>query len=678
MVQFTANPILWKIQKINGDYFDTATNVSAVIGRAVHRGLEVYYGGGDVAAPMDESAAIAAALKVANYTIANTPDGFINYSKTTDTKKKAAAIVAFCINEYVKEFRYTPEKVVATERRIKRHVDVKYGDRRLHLPIPLEGYVDRLERDGELVVIDYKTCRAFSDPDKIDAAKIIQAVAYYLLVLAEYGEAPRAIKFQEIKYTKNADKSSQVREYEVVYADNPLYFDLFSRLYEDILRALMGEMVYVPNFHALFDNEVAIISYIHRLDQTEEKSKLMRKHNVRTITDVLKKELHSTANMEKLRKIVEHKLSEAKSIDYTTMTIQERIATKFAEFGIAVRYDSMVEGSMVTRYRFMPSTGVRMKTIKNHDADIEQATGVQGVRVLAPEPGTQFVSFEIPSAERKFFGTAPSASGLEVPVGVDVAGERVILDIETAPHILIAGTTGGGKSYMLNSIIKSLGTSADLWLADPKQVELQHFASQRYAESPEEIRAMLEALVETMEERYQEMKAANLRKYEGRPIICVIDEFGDMILSDPGGEEMPNYANWTMARLHAAFNKRHPRTDTCGYDKQTYVNALTTEDEKRLGEYSHMSCEDLLIKLAQKARAAAIHLILATQRPSADVITGRIKANIPTRIALRTASEIDSRIILDQPGAEKLLGKGDALLLRSDSSDLVRLQGYSD
>jgi DNA segregation ATPase FtsK/SpoIIIE-like protein len=208
-------------------------------------------------------------------------------------------------------------------------------------------------------------------------------------------------------------------------------------------------------------------------------------------------------------------------------------------------------------------------------------------------------------------------------------------------------------------------------------VELHDIPATRYAEEPEAIRSMLEDLTTVMDERYKELKKNGQRKWEGKPIVCLIDEFGDFILQNPEGFASANYDSWTEARLAREFKKRHPDYDTSNFRKQTYIGILSGEDEERATKYADLNGEQLVVKLAQKARAAGIHLIIATQSPRADVVTGKIKANFPTKIALRTSTEVESRIILDQLGAEKLLGKGDALILRSDSADLIRIQGYS-
>lgn len=680
MIKFGANPILYKINEINRDYIDTASSVSAVIGKAFHHGMNVYYGGSDEMIPSNEQEAVEYALTSAMSYLEMYNDGFINYTKTVPNKEKAYDKLAFAISSYVKEIPYDREEVVMCEETLQERISVKWGDQLLDLPIPLKGRVDKVVRDkkGRLILVDYKTTSAFSNPDSIDGKKLIAAVVYYLLVYANTGEAPYAMRYEEVKMSANRDGSPQTREYTIVFSEQAPFFDLFFRYYEDMTRGLNGEMVYVPNLQALFDNEVALVSYIHRLDQDEERAKLMKKHKVDNITSLLKKELANTTNMQKLAESVERQFAEAKAIDYESMETQDKIQTKLMEHGMVLKFDSVVNGSTVDVYRYLPSIGLKMSKLKSYTADVEQVLGAAGVRILAPIPGTSYVGFEVPRTDRVFNNAAPKAKGLTVPVGTNAHGEVEYLDVQQAPHVLIAGTTGGGKSVMMRSIIKSIGSQAEFWMADPKGVELSDLPHKMYAEDPEDIRSMLEKLTELMDSRYTEMKKTGKRTWDGKPIVCVIDEFGDFLLSNPSGFTVPNYDSWTTARLRREFMKRNPEYDCSNFSKSTFVNVLTDEDEKRATKYSAMDGEELVTKLAQKARAAGIHLIIATQSPRADVVTGRIKANFTTRIALRTSSEIESRIILDDAGAEKLLGKGDALIRRSQSNDLVRIQGYQD
>ena len=533
-----------------------------------------------------------------------------------------------------------------------------------------------VERDGKIKIIDYKTTAAFSAEEKIDGHRFIQAVAYYLLIYAELGIEPYSMVYEEVKITKNKDGGPQVRNYELVFAENEQFFDFFFRYYADILKALLGEMVFVPNVKALFDNEVAMVAYIHHLDEAEEVARQMKAARVSNLTDLLKKKVQKASNTQKLMKQLEKQFTSEKNIDYTTMDTHEKIRMKLMELGILLNYDSKIEGMTVNLYRYAPSIGVRMDSIKKHTADIEQVLGRSNIRILAPIPNSSLVGFEVPKEERVFPGKAPKAVKLKVAVGLDMMGEPQYVDIATAPHILIAGATGGGKSYLLKSILESIKNNATLWLADPKGVELHDLPYDHYAEDPDEIRTMLENLTEEMDRRYALMKKTKEQVWPSKPLVCVIDEFGDFILQNPEGSEAVNYYQWSTPRLGREYRKRWPDQDT-PTDKDTMAYQLTSQDELTRGKYAALSAEKLLIKLAQKARAAGIHLIIATQSPRAKTLTGGIKANFPTVIALRTANRTESEIVIDQAGAEQLLGKGDALLKRSDSAELTRIQGYS-
>lgn len=646
MRAFSVNPILFRIKYLNHEVIDSTHSPVLMLGNAFHNAMEVYYGGSDEVIVTDEADAIQKGLEVGLTFIEQYPDGMVGWNTTYQNKQQVMDKFSFAFNSYVKEMPYVTNNIISLEEELHEKVRVEWRGQTIDLPVPLKGYTDKvLDEDGKLVIVDYKTCSSFSDPDKIDAYKILQAVTYYFLAYAKYGREPYAMRYQEVKVSKNRDGSPQVKEYEIIFAENELFFDFFLRYYDDMTRAINGEMVWIPNIAAMYDNEIAIIAYINRLDLPEEMAAEMKNSQVTNITDLLKEKIANASSMKKLLKTVEKQFISAKTMNYEDMTIEQRVEAKMAEHGMLLKHVETVSGAAVDMFKFTPSVGLKMKRIEAYTADIEQVVGISGVRILAPIPNSTYVGIEIPRKDRAFNGTAPKASGIVAPIGIDIYGETQHINIVEAPHILIAGTTGGGKSVMLKSILNSIEGNAEFWLADPKGVELHNIASQRYAEEPEQIRNMLESLAMEMDRRYAEMKTTGDNHYKGTPIICVVDEFGDFILSNPQGFELP-----------------------------TYLNNI---DEDRVTKYGSMNGEELVVKLAQKARAAAIHLIIATQSPRADVVTGKIKANFPTRIALRTSTEIESRIILDQAGAEKLLGKGDALILRSDSANLIRVQGFN-
>lgn len=642
MIKFSSNPILFRINYINREYYESTTNISAVLGKAFHLALEIYYRTGEDEKVDNVGLGLTAGMEYLD----EYNDNWVKYSATIANKQKAKDLLAFMYAEYIKSKPFRRGEVIECEDEILEHVNVEWNGETVKMPIKLKGVIDKVWRgeDGKLRITDYKTAYSFSNPEKIDGAKIIQAIQYYFLCLTKYKEAPYSITFEEVKYTKNRDGSSQLREYEIVYEENKLYFDFYLRFYEDFCRAMIGEQVYVPNVYAMFDNEVSIVSYIHRLDVPENTAELMRRYAVNTITEVLKCEMQNTANMNKLLKMTET-LVEEKNINYDDMENNQKIQVKLLEHGMTVHYDGVIEGHTVDLYRYKPSIGLKMSRLLSYVADIEQVMGVSGIRVLAPIPNTAMIGFEVPRvSQRTFPGTAPKNSGFEVAIGVDVMGETVRFDIRKAPHLLVAGSTGSGKSVFLNSIISQIieGTDAQLHLFDPKIVELAKFAhaADEYLNDAQTIYISLCDLVDEMNRRYHEFArkgARNIEEYGGgmRYKFVIIDEFGDLMMT---GEKFKSASGEKLD--------------------------LSKEISKQI------------LILAQKARAAGIHLIIATQRPSIDIITGSIKANFPTKIAFRTAKAVDSQVLLDETGAEKLLGRGDMIF--SGDFGKVRLQGFSE
>ncbi len=334
---------------------------------------------------------------------------------------------------------------------------------------------------------------------------------------------------------------------------------------------------------------------------------------------------------------------------------QERIATSLVEalghFGVQAKVIGTVAGPHITRYELRLAPGTKVAKVAQLKDDLAYALAATDIRILAPIPGKQAVGVEVPNARRKVvklgdvFQQPPKDwSPLTVWLGKDVAGKAIGADLAKMPHLLVAGTTGAGKSGAINAMLCSVLLRASphelrLVLVDPKQVELNHYESIPHLltpviTSPRMAANALQNLVKEMEQRYGIMSLARTRslielnkaraKRDEAPlpyILCVIDELADLMMVAPA------------------------------------------------------DVEDSIIRLAQKARAVGIHLVLATQSPRVDVITGMIKANVPSRIAFAVSSQTDSRVILDQNGAESLLGQGDMLFSPVGSSRLQRIQG---
>jgi S-DNA-T family DNA segregation ATPase FtsK/SpoIIIE len=322
-----------------------------------------------------------------------------------------------------------------------------------------------------------------------------------------------------------------------------------------------------------------------------------------------------------------------------------------SHFKIEAKVVGTVSGPHITRYELRLAPGVKMSRVAQLKDDLAYALAATEIRILAPIPGKQAVGIEVPNRDRRtvhlgdVFRARPEGySPLTVWLGKDVSGKAIGADLAKMPHILVAGTTGAGKSACINGMLSSILLNATpdearLVLVDPKQVELNHYEDVPHLltpviTSPRQAANALQNLVREMEWRYGIMamkrtrslnELNRVREEEGDKrlpyILCIIDELADLMMVAPG------------------------------------------------------DVEDSIIRIAQKARAVGIHLVLATQSPRVDVITGMIKANVPSRIAFAVSSQTDSRVILDQNGAESLLGMGDMLFSPVGSSKLQRIQG---
>src|SRR5215211_6296119 len=338
---------------------------------------------------------------------------------------------------------------------------------------------------------------------------------------------------------------------------------------------------------------------------------------------------------------------DTKGIERTGAQLVEALS----HFNVEARLIGTVSGPHVTRYELRLAPGIKMSKVATLKDDLAYALAAEQVRILAPIPGKQAVGVEVPNRVRTMvhlgdvFQDAPKGwSPLSVWLGKDIAGKAIGTDLAKQPHILIAGTTGSGKSGCVNAMLSSVllrssPNEVRMVLVDPKRVELNHYEGIPHlltpvVTSPRLAANVLGNLIKEMEERYGVMSKTKTRSLpelnrvrirDGEPplpyILCVIDELADLMMIAPA------------------------------------------------------DVEDAIIRLAQKSRAVGVHLVLATQRPSADVITGMIKANVPARIAFAVSSQTDSRVILDQNGAESLLGQGDMLFRPATESRTARIQG---
>lgn len=355
----------------------------------------------------------------------------------------------------------------------------------------------------------------------------------------------------------------------------------------------------------------------------------------------------------------------------------ENLLRILAEFGVEVTLGEIHVGPVITRYEVVPAAGVRVEKISGLDKNIALGMRAQSVRILAPIPGKAAVGVEVPNQNptpvgmREILESDDWGGGraeLPIALGKDVSGKPLISDLTKMPHLLIAGATGSGKSVCINSIVASILYSASpknvrLIMVDPKVVELKVFNSLPHmlipvVTEPKKVPAALKWLLGEMEQRYQIFAKCNVRN-----IVGFNGRKKDAPLEPPPEAMQPTLEGITPPADDIEIPERLP-----------YIVAIIDELAD-LMMVAPAEIETSIARLAQLARAAGIHLIIATQRPSVNVITGVIKANLPSRIAFQVASQVDSRTILDVKGADTLIGRGDMLFSPPGTARLVRAQG---
>ena len=365
--------------------------------------------------------------------------------------------------------------------------------------------------------------------------------------------------------------------------------------------------------------------------------------------------------------------TEQETVSVDTLEFVSRlIEKKLSDFGVEVRVVAAYPGPVITRYEIEPATGVKGSQIVNLARDLARALSLTSIRVVETIPGKNYMGLELPNPNRQIVRLTEivgskvyndNTSLLTIGLGKDIAGNPVVADLAKMPHLLVAGTTGSGKSVGINATILSLLYKADpnqvrLILIDPKMLELSIYEGIPHLLAPvvTDMRQAGHALnwaVNEMERRYRLMSKMGVRNLAG---------YNQKIVdADKKSEKIPNPFSLTPDAPEPL-------------DKLPTI-VIIIDELADLMMVVGKKVEELIARIAQKARAAGIHLILATQRPSVDVITGLIKANIPTRIAFQVSSKIDSRTILDQQGAEALLGMGDMLYMPPGTGMPVRVHG---
>lgn len=481
--------------------------------------------------------------------------------------------------------------------------------------IPMKGYIDLILDHGDwLEVVDFKSVKSYSDESTENYKYLIQAWIYTQLVEFKYNKPVNRFVFSEIKKSTNRNKECQIQDYVLDRQGIIEANDVIGRTIKNVSD-------YIDNPNAIyFPNPSDMLNGNRSMEVVAQMDGI----SVRTIHRTERKEKFSAIN-------VDTDLMDESAAD------TDRIKNKLVEFGIGGEIIDKIESNQVVTYILKPSRGVKMSKIAGLEDDIAIALGSEAIRIIAPIYGTTTVGIEVPK-KQEFPVFTGSLTGTQVAIGVDTMGNTVMDDIAKMPHMLIGGQTGSGKSVFAKNIIRSLiaDKSNDITIIDQKMVEMIEFADDCnvITEQEDAMNAVL-LLVSEMQKRYKKFmtkRAVDIDSYNAQGgrlnrKILMIDEYADLVMS---------------------------------LDKETRQNLETG-----------------LSRVLQKGRAAGIHVIIATQRPSADIVAPIIKANCPVKVCMRVATARNSEIILDSSGGERLLGKGDMLYLGTGMINPVRLQGFA-
>ena len=374
------------------------------------------------------------------------------------------------------------------------------------------------------------------------------------------------------------------------------------------------------------------------------------------------------------------------------LAMQSSILDTLRQFGLEASAGDITRGPTVTRFELYPARGVRVDRIVSLEKDIARATRAEKINILAPIPGKDTVGIEIANSKkikvtfRELLESdewVNSKAKIPLALGKDVYGRTIIADLAQMPHLLIAGTTGSGKSVCVNAIIASMlykFSPAELRfiMIDPKVVEMQHYGklphlAANVVTEPKKVLLALRYVIDEMERRYRIFAKCGLRNIHGFNTRPQEKKTDDVPPPEPEPEENETEEEGIEDAVLEAVKPKKGE-ELVIPDRLPYI-VVIVDELADLMQTAPADVESSIARITQMARAAGIHMIVATQTPRADVVTGVIKANIPSRIAFQVASKLDSRVILDANGADKLLGQGDMLYLPPGTSTLVRAQG---
>ena len=621
--KFHQNPGGWKESYILGNkYFKSSP--AMLVWKMAHWVIELYMQGTSVEQAHDSQLAWFNQM----------PDTDVKWWKT-GSRENVIKDFTTAIQMYFEEMP-DYEKVLYVEKTLQYDIKDTIDGREITSPLPFYGIPDIVyEENGEIIIEDFKFKSAHTkDEDGPHPSYWIQSLFYYYLVKQDIGRAPKEIRFREVKITKNRDSSSQHNIITINY--NSEEFELHKAFF---WYQLFGFCKFIEDADADSYFPYNIYDQLGGRETMElmQNTIFWYKQDKAVSSDLVKVD---RAEFKETR-FLETKAPE---------TVEEKIKYKFQEFAIALSFSEKQEWYAFDRYLFIPSRWVKMSDIKRYAEDVAQATEMENVRIIAPVPGTKFVWVEVPRENR---GVVNFDWKKSFPIGRDIDKKLHTLDLSNSntPHLIVAGRSWSGKSVFLKNLLKTQPKNTYFAIIDPKRVEFGWMKEDKknnihlYGSTIFHAVNILTNMRDKMNERYKEMEEKGMTDIEGT-----------------------KYKRWVIIIEEMAFLMQSKEKID---DPSGYYNQDGTPKQVKACDY----VLSLLTEISAMGRASGFHLILATQRPSVDVIPGIIKANIPARLCFATSSSVDTKVVLDQEfWAEKLAWLWDGLYIDGSGKEPIRIQ----
>ena len=554
----------------------------------------------------------------------------------TGSRQKVLEDLNTAVQMYFEEM---PEykKVLSIEKVIQSEISDMIDGRAIKSPLPFYGIPDLVfEEDGNIIIEDFKFKSTHTlDDEWPHPSYWIQSIFYFYLVKKDLWKAPKEIRFREVKISKNRDKMAPQH--------NVITINFQSEDFE-IQKAFFWYQIL--GFCKFIENADADSYFPYNIYDM-----LSGRETMEIMKNTVFWYKQESAGKSDLVRVDRAEIRETRFLEtQVPSTVEGKIKYKFQEFGIALSFSHKQDGYAFDRYLFIPSRGVKMSDIKRYSEDVSQATEMENIRIIAPVPGTKFVWVEVPREERWMVNFDGKKS---FPIGRDIDKKLYTLDLSNSntPHLIVAGRSWSGKSVFLKNLLKTQPKNTYFAIIDPKRVEFGWMKADKknnihlYGSSIYDAVSILKTMRDKMNDRYKEME------YKG--------------MTDIDGTK---YKRWVIIIEEIAFLMQSKEKID---DPSGYCNQDGTPKQVKACDY----VLSLLTEISSMGRASGFHLILATQRPSVDVIPGIIKANIPARLCFATSSSMDTKVVLDQEfWAEKLAWLWDGLYIDGSGKEPIRIQ----